>query len=336
MDMNYPKISIVTPSYNQGKYIEETILSVVNQNYPNLEYIIIDGGSTDDSVSIIKKYEKYLTYWISEPDKGQSDAINKGLKKCTGKLFNWLNSDDTLEPNSLFTLASNYNRHQKKMVFAGYLTIINHPEIPKHHIYTGKTEKDTLINYNINQPATYYRLDIFKKIGINVNLHYVMDLDIWFRFILTYGNKKIKYINSILANFRYHELSKSVSDMHKNNYGREERALRFYLGLISGLQINDMKIALPYFFENFQAEKNKFNIKQINSKFTKQIRSFFYKDCAKKSYALKKHNMARKYFCLYIINGCVDFDFNMLLFIAKSYIRPNWLVNLYRKRKTLK
>lgn len=98
----WPKISIVTPSFNQGQYIEETIRSILLQGYPNLEYIVIDGGSTDGAVDVIRKYEKWLTYWVSEPDKGQADAINKGLERCTGEIFNWINSDDILLPNVAF------------------------------------------------------------------------------------------------------------------------------------------------------------------------------------------------------------------------------------------
>jgi glycosyltransferase involved in cell wall biosynthesis len=89
-----PKISIITPSYNQGHFIEETITSVLDQGYPNLEYIIMDGGSKDNTVEVIKKYEKHITYWVSERDKGQSDAINKGFARATGDVINWLNSDD--------------------------------------------------------------------------------------------------------------------------------------------------------------------------------------------------------------------------------------------------
>ena len=102
----WPKVSIVTPSYNQGRFLEESIRSVLLQGYPDLEYIIIDGGSSDESVEIIKKYERWLAYWVSEPDRGQSHAINKGLERSTGQFFNWHNADDMLTPNSIATMAA--------------------------------------------------------------------------------------------------------------------------------------------------------------------------------------------------------------------------------------
>lgn len=113
---DWPKISIVTPSFNQAQYLEETIRSVLMQGYPNLEYMIIDGGSTDGSIEIIKKYEPWLAYWVSEPDCGQSHAINKGWKRSGGDLLAWLNSDDFLARNALETVAIQYSACEKGKV----------------------------------------------------------------------------------------------------------------------------------------------------------------------------------------------------------------------------
>ncbi|MEI9912662.1 MAG: glycosyltransferase family 2 protein [Bacteroidota bacterium] len=103
-----PGITIITPSFNQGRFIEETILSVIEQGYPNLEYIIMDGGSKDETVEVIKKYNSRISYWVSEKDNGQSDAINKGLHKATGDIINWINSDDQLVPGSLWIIAQHF------------------------------------------------------------------------------------------------------------------------------------------------------------------------------------------------------------------------------------
>src|SRR4051812_48252088 len=115
--MNLPKISIVTPTLNQGNFIEETILSVIGQNYPNLEYIILDGGSTDNTIEIIKKYEKHLAYWSSEPDKGQSDAINKGFKIATGDILGWINSDDYYMPGIFNHIGNKMNIQESELHF---------------------------------------------------------------------------------------------------------------------------------------------------------------------------------------------------------------------------
>src|SRR5262249_28310376 len=109
-DGQWPKISVITPSYNQGHYLEQTIRSVLAQNYPNLEYIIIDGDSRDNSVDIIRKYSPHIRYWISEPDEGQTDALEKGFKRATGELAAWINSDDFYEKDAFYKVALQYKR----------------------------------------------------------------------------------------------------------------------------------------------------------------------------------------------------------------------------------
>lgn len=122
---SWPKISIVTPSYNQAEFLERTILSVLNQNYPNLEYIIIDGGSTDGSVEIIKKFEKYLAYWVSEKDNGQTNAINKGFKISSGEILAWLNADDTYLRHTISRVVNYFQKYPQIDLIYGNAHLIN-------------------------------------------------------------------------------------------------------------------------------------------------------------------------------------------------------------------
>lgn len=227
----YPKISIVTPSFNQGKYIEQTILSIIRQGYPNLEYIIIDGGSTDDTVEIIKKYESHLSYWVSEPDRGQSDALNKGLAKCTGDIFNWINSDDYLHENSLFAVAAHFINHQSVEMVCGWCRLFDEETLEEryqHRTEIFATLEETLVEQRINQPASFYRLQSILNLGgINEHLHYVMDLDLWFRYLAANGQKHILLVDELLAHFRMHDTSKTVKLQDK--FRQEENELWFQL-----------------------------------------------------------------------------------------------------------
>lgn len=220
-----PKISIVTPSFNQGSFIEETIDSVLSQGYHNLEYIVIDGGSTDASVEIIKRYEKHLHYWVSEPDAGQTDAINKGLARSTGVVFNWLNSDDYLAAGALRCIGEAFENPNlnvligRSRVFAGEKTLF---ETRGADIYPGNLAK-TMGRARIDQPESYFRKSCVDALApLNENLHYLMDRDLWFRYLHHYGLEGIQRMDRILVNFRLHGDSKTVS--HQSDFERERNS----------------------------------------------------------------------------------------------------------------
>lgn len=216
MLMHCPKISLVTPSFNQAQYIEQTICSVLDQNYPNLEYIIIDGGSTDETISIIKKYEKHLSYWVSEPDKGQTDAINKGLAKCTGEIFNWINSDDYYEPGTFNKLANYFSDNRVDVVCGKEWGFEDRqPEKRTLHKGTiiGKDLFETVRIGIIDQPCTFFRKEKLKDFfPLYHSLRYVMDRQLWWQYLLKYGQKNILQVEDIFTNFRYHNSSKSISE----------------------------------------------------------------------------------------------------------------------------
>ena len=213
---DFPKISIITPSYNQGQYIEQTITSILNQNYDNVELIIIDGGSTDNTVEVIKKFENRIAYWVSEKDKGQADAINKGLNIATGDIFNWINSDDYLMPNSLLEIGNFFKNNPNKNMFCGFTRCFFDEDKGTSHEYrmgVKDNEVDTIVNVEMNQPGSFYRLNAVKEIGgVNESLRYVFDDELWFRYLCIYGIESIGFTEKRLAEFRLHKKSKSVDE----------------------------------------------------------------------------------------------------------------------------
>jgi glycosyltransferase involved in cell wall biosynthesis len=211
MNNFFPKISIVTASYNQGHFIEQTIQSVLSQNYPNLEYVIIDGGSTDNSVEIIKKYEQHLKYWVSEKDLGQANAINKGLQHCTGEVFNWLNSDDYLELNCLFKISEAFLDERVQMV-AGKVRIFS---ATQHNIIQNqKLSARGLMCWEHGvqfvQPGVWMRRQLIDKCGgIDEQYHYAFDWDLYIRYLYQFA--EVKEIDELLVHFRLHDQSKTQS-----------------------------------------------------------------------------------------------------------------------------
>lgn len=208
-------VSIITPNYNMGEYLEDTIISVLSQNYPNIQYIIIDGGSTDNSLNIIKKYEKYLYYWISEPDKGQSQALNKGFIKSSGEIIGWINSDDILAEGAVDYVINNFLLSPEIDVIYGKVKRIN---AKGEHVQTPILPKD-LIEFNkqsiigesiVNQPGAFFRRLWIDRVGLlNENLHYSMDFEYWVRLVL--AGAKFKRVPKELAYFRLNPKSKTVN-----------------------------------------------------------------------------------------------------------------------------
>ena len=212
MDMpELPLVTIVTPSYNQGRFIEETILSVLNQDYPNIEYIVMDGGSTDQTLDILKKYENRLS-WYSEKDKGQTDAINKGLRLAKGEILAYLNSDDTYFPGAI-TRAVHYltteNPDSPFVYGEGYHITAEGTIIERYPTEPFDFQRLAETCY-ICQPTTFWKRDIIEKIGLfDENLHYAMDYDYWIRIAKQYGT--LGYIKEYLANSRLYQETKTMS-----------------------------------------------------------------------------------------------------------------------------
>lgn len=222
------KISIITPTLNQGKFIERSIRSVIDQNYPNLEYIIIDGGSTDETLSILRKYEKHITYWVSEKDSGQSNAINKGLKKASGEVINWLNSDDFLEEGALHRVNECFKNNSINVV-AGYSTYVTDQgkEMPgmRFRTYIDKSNiLSTLANTSLNQPSTFFKKNVFDKITpLLEEYHYNMDLIMWLKYLCLFGMNQIQLIDDELSVVTYHKNAKTVKDFEKT-FPEKQRA----------------------------------------------------------------------------------------------------------------
>lgn len=213
---SYPKISVITPSFNQGNFLEKTIQSVVDQDYDNLEYIIIDGGSTDGSVDIIKKYKSKIAYWVSEKDKGQSHAINKGFAIATGDIIGWINSDDVYYSGAIIQSAEIFNKKPDvDIIFGNYDFIDENDELIKHR-------KEIPFGYNIYlwtkncyhaNCAGFYRKKCFDIAGgLREDLHYTMDYELYLRF--SKHGFKFHQVNKFWGAYRFHSSSKSIASFH--------------------------------------------------------------------------------------------------------------------------
>lgn len=204
--MQYPKLSIITPSYNQGRFLEATIRSVLDQKYPNLEFIVIDGGSTDNSVEILRRYDKDIAYWISEKDAGQSDALNKGLERCTGDLIGWINSDDVYMPNAFRSVVAAFQKnaecvavHGERILINEFGAVVGWTSLPPFDPQSG--------GFNVCSETAFWRREAGQVAGkIKTDLRFAMDLEFFSRL---YKVGKFCKLDVYLGCFRCHGDNKS-------------------------------------------------------------------------------------------------------------------------------
>jgi glycosyltransferase involved in cell wall biosynthesis len=224
-----PRITIITTSYNQGPYLEQAIRSVLDQGYPNLEYFVVDGGSTDNSVEIIRKYERHITRWVSEKDRGQPDALNKGFSWATGDILGFINSDDWLEPGALDFVAKQFMDGSEWVV--GWVRFIepdgqDFPQVWQAY----ERVQDWFVTNPIPQQGTFFAGRLWKEFGgFRENLHLVFDYEFWLR--LRFKAKvKPKTVRRCLGTYRLHASSKTVSlapKYHAENEQVREEYMQF-------------------------------------------------------------------------------------------------------------
>jgi GT2 family glycosyltransferase len=220
----FPKVSVVVPSYNQAGYLRETLESLVTQRYPNLEVILVDGGSTDGSLEVVKEYADRLAHWESEKDRGQAHAINKGFARATGEVLCWLNSDDVLLPGALNAVAYGFNAHPDwewisapSLKFGeGLHELSGFYELPKD-------AAGWMVHCPISQPSTFWRRSLYERHGgLDESFHYALDYEYWVRFVV--GGTRLHFVERPLSAYRLHGESKTVAQAEK--FATEEARIR--------------------------------------------------------------------------------------------------------------
>lgn len=212
MTTTLPLVSIVTPSYNQGRFLEETIRSVLAQDYPHIEYIIVDGGSTDNSVEIIQKYADRLAWWVSEKDKGHADALNKGFARARGEILAWLNSDDTYYPGAVREAVEALLAHPDVGMVYGDADITDSEGRIIGRFASRQTDYGKLLrgSVHIPQATTFFRADLYRQVGpLSLEYYFAFDYDLWVKLAKI---SRLLYVPRRWATFRLHEAGKSVKD----------------------------------------------------------------------------------------------------------------------------
>lgn len=236
--MALPKISIVTTSYNQGQYLAQCIESVLDQKYPNLEYLVVDGGSKDNSVEVIKKYEKHITWWVSEKDRGQPDALNKGFNRATGDVHGFINSDDWLEPGALDAVGKSFSQGAQWVV--GWVRFFDpeggeYPQVWQSY----ESPQDWFVTNPLPQQGTFWAGPLWKQFGgFREDLDLVFDYEFWLR--LRFKGKVVPQVmKRCLAAYRLHPASKTCS--RADSYHAENESVRAeYMKLLTPEELRNV------------------------------------------------------------------------------------------------
>jgi glycosyltransferase involved in cell wall biosynthesis len=205
-----PKVSIITPSFNQGRFLEESIRSVLEQTYPNIEYILVDGGSRDQSVEIIKKYQQHFTWWVSENDTGHADALNKGFAHATGEILAWLNSDDVYYPNAVAEAVALLKEHPEVGMVYGDADLIDNSGAAVGQFAARQTDYRRMLrgSVHIPQATTFFRADLWKQVGpLDLSLFFSFDYDLWVKLAKA---SQLLYVQRSWAKFRIHGDGKTI------------------------------------------------------------------------------------------------------------------------------
>ncbi|MBD3248794.1 glycosyltransferase [Candidatus Woesearchaeota archaeon] len=259
----WPKITIVTPSFNQEKYLEATIRSVLLQNYPNLEYIIIDGGSTDNSVEIIRKYSKFVTFWISEKDNGHGHALNKGFSKSTGEIMAWINSDDMYHKNAFLKVANIFSQHNDINWITGKNSWWDKEDNQTNTKEVYKNKYNYLLGYFkwIQQESVFWRKSLWEKAGARINENYklMVDGELWCRFFL-YDD--LWHVDKLLSGYRTHGDNRAGKFM-KDVIIEMKKAIREFKSHTDKKTLYNAKTLQKILIENNKSLLNKFyNLKE--------------------------------------------------------------------------
>lgn len=219
---NHPTVTVVTPSFNQAPFLEKTILSVLEQDYPEVEYLVVDGDSTDGSKEIIQRYANHIEWWVSEKDGGQAEGINKGLARARGDIVAWLNSDDFYQPGAIRKAVAALNENPRAAFVYGDVQVVNEKGETINLLKYGDWGVSELISFHIiGQPAVFMRRDALMKAGfLDTSYHYLLDHQLWLRLAAGAG---MKYIPQLWAGAHYHAGSKNAAQAIE--FGREARRI---------------------------------------------------------------------------------------------------------------